>query len=121
MNQITGEKIITINGDKYYLRFTWKALSEIETKFGDSPNLFNAEVVSNIAAIGMREKHPDITAEKIMELSPPLMPFARDIQQALQWAYFGPEAIPKDDEKTKKKDRKQAGFFRRIVQLFRRE
>ena len=35
MNPITGEKIITINGQAYTLRFTWRALSEIEAKYGE--------------------------------------------------------------------------------------
>lgn len=31
-----------------------------------------------------------------MELSPPLVPLARDVQLALQWAYSGAEAIPEN-------------------------
>ena len=102
-----------INGGTYTLRFTWKALAEIEAKYGDNPNLFNAEVIANIASFGLREKHPEMTAEKIMELSPPLMPFVNAVQQALQWAYFGKEPVPAGDVKKKK-----IGLFRRIALLF---
>ena len=120
MNPITGEKTITINEERYTVRYTWKALAEIETKHGDSPNLFNAEIVSDIAAIGIRDKHPDMTPEKIMELSPPLMPFVRDIQQALQWAYFGNEVIPVEEEPPVKKNHRMVGFYQRMARLFRR-
>ena len=113
MNPITGERLVEINGGKYTLRFTWKALAEIEAKYGDNPNLFNAEVIANIASYGLSEKHPEMTAEKIMELSPPLMPFVNAVQEALQWAYFGKEPVPKSDVKKKK-----TGLLRRILSLF---
>ena len=118
MNPITGEKIIAINGQDYTLRFTWRALSEIETKHGESPNLFNPEVVAHVASCGMRDRHPEMTPDRIMDLSPPLAPFVRDVQQALQWAYFGPEPMPKEPEIDNSKGVKknnQLGRWRRFV------
>jgi hypothetical protein len=120
MNPVTGEKIVTIQGRAYTVRYTWRALAEIEAAYGDSPNLFNAEVLAKVAAAGMKEKHPDITAEGIMDLSPPLVPFARDIQQALQWAYFGAGAIPDMADDVKKKGL-TAGLWKRIKSLAGRE
>ena len=117
MNLITGEKKITINGSEYILRFTWKALAEMEKAHGDNPNLFNPEIIASVASSGMRSKHPDMTPEKIMELSPPLMPFAKAVQEAIQWAYFGAEAIPKDTEDVKKNPQR-AGLWQRIKSLF---
>jgi hypothetical protein len=116
MNPVTGEKKIIINGVPYVMKFTWKALSEIEQRHGDKPDLFNAEIVADVAAAGLRERHPEMTAEVLMNLSPPLAPFIRDVQQALQWAYFGPEAIPAD--KGVKKNRPAAGLWRRIARRF---
>jgi len=104
MNPVTGEKSIKIIGQDYTLRFTWRALSEIETQHGDSPNLFNPAVLAHVASCGLRDRHPEMTVEKIMDLSPPLAPFVRDVQQALQWAYFGPDAIPKGPESSVKKN-----------------
>jgi hypothetical protein len=118
MNKITGEKIITINGQDYVLRFTWKALAEVGTKYGDTPNLFNAEIVANVAAAGLRERHQEMTAEKIMELSPPLVPFARDVQMALQWGYFGADSVPKTDADNVKKNLQKGGLLRHIKRLF---
>lgn len=119
----TGEKIITINGEPYTIRFTWRALAEIEHKHGDNPNLFDPDVIASVAAAGFKEKHPDMTPERIAELSPPLMPFVRDVQQALQWAYFGTESAPTEKEQKEgvKKNLKADGLFSRFVRLFKGE
>ncbi len=116
MNPITGEKIININGIDYVMRFTWRGLSEIEHKYGDNPNLFDPETIANVAAIGLRDRHEEMTAERIMDLSPPLIPFAKSVQMAIQWAYFGAEAIPKGDD-TVKKNLKAGGLSERIKTL----
>ena len=119
MNAITGEKIVKIGGQNYVMRFTWAALAEIEQKYGDNPNLFNAEVIAFIASAGMLDKQPEMTSEKIMELSPPLMPFVSAVQEALQWAYFGKGNIPSKDDV--KKNRQRVGLLRRFVSLFKAE
>jgi hypothetical protein len=106
MNPITGEKIITINGERL-------AIAEIEARYGDVPDLFKPETVADVAAAGLREKHPEYTAERIMELSPPLVPLARDVQLALRWAYFGAEEIP-DGSSEVKKNRSTGGWWRRL-------
>lgn len=120
MNPITGEKRVTIQGKDYIVRFCWRSLAEIEAAFGDNPNLFNVDVLSKVAEAGLREKHPDMTADRVKDLSPPLVPFAKDIQQALQWAYFGAGTIPQDDGNVKKKGL-IAGSWQRIKSLVRRE
>lgn len=119
MNKITGEKIIKIAGQDYILRYTWRAIAEITQKYGDNPNLFSTETIAYIASAGMREKHPEMMPERIMELSPPLIPFAQAVQAALTWAYFGIEEAPKEDGL--KKNSPETGFLRRIKRLFNRE
>jgi len=116
INKITGHAEIEIAGGKYTARFTWAAIAEVQEKYGDGPNMFNPDIVAGVAAIGFREHHPELTAEKIKELSPPLVPFARAIQEALQWAYFGPEVPPTEDTGEKKSQMK-GGLFRRLKQL----
>lgn len=102
MNPVTGEKTVTINGTAYTLRFPWRALAEIEAMYGDNPNLFKAEILAAVASTGLRDKHPDMTPERIMDLSPPLIPFAREVQEVMRWAYFGAELPPPGDEGVKK-------------------
>jgi hypothetical protein len=118
MNKITGEKIVKIAGQDYILRYTWRVIAEVAQKYGDNPNLFSPETIAYIASAGMREKHPEMTPERIMELSPPLIPFAQDIRAALTWAYFGLEEAPKEDGL--KKNSPKTGFLSRIKQLFNR-
>ena len=115
MNPITGEKKIAIAGEEYILRYDWRALSEVVARHGDAPNMMNPEVIASVAAIGLARRYPEITAERIMELSPPLVPFAHAVQTAIQWAYFGAE---KPGDVKKKNAPPKAGLWRRIKQRF---
>ena len=112
MNPTTGEKVISLDGKRLVMRYTWRAIAEIEAKHGDMPNMFDAEVVASVAAIGLRDKHSEYTAERIMDLSPPLIPFAKDVQETLQWAYFGKEIPPAADGE--KKSRLKGGWWQRL-------
>ena len=116
MNPITGDVTVEINGKGYTLRFDWSCLAEIEMAHGDSPNLFNPDVVASVAAIGFKRNHPEMTADVIKEISPPLLPFARTVQTAMQYAYFGMEGVPSDvgEKKSPPKD----GWSMRIKRLF---
>jgi len=109
---ITGMKSIDIDGKSYSLRYTWAVLAEVAEKYGDSPNLFEPETVAFVGSAGLRERHPEMTLEKIMELSPPLIPFANDVQKALQWAYFGDQGVPDDGDVKKKQT--LTGWIKRI-------
>jgi len=122
MNRITGERTVDINGQGYVMRFTWRALAEVEAEYGDNPNLFKPEVLAKVTAAGLREKHPDMTPERIMELSPPLMPLCSAVREAIQWAYFGGEVVPKTETAATdvKKNRLADGLSRLIKRLLRR-
>jgi hypothetical protein len=117
INKVTGEHGILIDGKEYILRFDWTALSEIEQAHGANPNLFQPAVVASVAAAGFRRRHPELTVERLLELSPPFWPFAQAVQLALQWAYFGPEAVT--DGAKKKPPMIPAGLWRRLSRLFR--
>jgi len=115
MSAINGEYEVRIAGEEYILRYDWSALAEVEAKHGQDPNLFSPEVVASVAAFGLKKRHPEMTAEKIVQLSPPLVPFAASVQKALQWAYFGDKGMPEDGGKKKAG---KGGFWRRIGSLF---
>lgn len=121
MNRINGERMIEIDGQGYTMRFSWRALAEVEAEYGDNPNLFKPEVLAKVASAGLKDRHPDLTAEKIMELSPPLMPLCVAVREAIQWAYFGTETMPKaPPAPSVKKNRLADGFSRLIKRLSRR-
>lgn len=115
-NPLTGHKQVIIGGKTYMLRYPWRVLAEISAKHGDNPNLFDIDTVASVGAMGIDD--PEMTAERIKELSPPLIPFARDVQEALQWAYFGGEPVP---EETEKKSLRATGFLTRIRRLWGRD
>jgi hypothetical protein len=116
---ITGHKRVKIGGKSYTLRYPWKVLAEISAAHGDNPNLFDIDTVAAVGAMGIDD--PEMTAEQIKELSPPLIPFAKNVQEALQWAYFGNEPLPAADPAEKKSPRRMAGLWRHLRRLFKRE
>lgn len=115
-DKINGRHVIYIYGQPYVLRYTWGAIAEVLEKYGEKPNFLDPRNLASIAAIGMREHHPDMTEDKIMQISPPLIPFARSVQDALHYAYFGPEQAPAEAEEAKKKTGAN-GLLRRIRKL----
>ena len=122
MNRITGEKNVIINGQGYVMRFTWRALAEIEAKYGDNPNLFSADVLSHVGSAGLRDSHPEMTPEKIMDMSPPLMPFCVAVKEAIQWAYFGAEQIPRAESPADSvKKNRLAGMLSRLIKRLSRQ
>jgi len=108
-------RYVTVDGKRYNIRFDWAALADITAAHGEGPNMFDPAIVASVASIGMRKSHPEMTSEQIRELSPPLVPFANAVQEALQWAYFGDEGLPK--ESGEKKSRKPDGLWPRIKRL----
>ncbi|SRR5581483_6793029 len=96
----TGEKKIEIGGKKVTLVYDWKAISRAQAAHGSE--VFNLllssgpEVVADVLAIGLEKSNPEMTAEAILELSPPLIPAINAIHAALSVAYWGPDGPPKD-------------------------
>jgi len=109
-----GVKYVTIDGERLALRFTWKALAAIEQEFGENPNLFDAAILARFLELGIDQ--PAWTAERIISLSPPMLPMVKAVQEAIQFAYFGNEA-PAGDEAEKKSRLLGAGLLRRMFGL----
>jgi hypothetical protein len=117
MSKIDGNYTIEIAGKPYTMQFDWQALSEVQAAHGDTPNLFNSEVVASVASFGLARSHPEMTKGRIIELSPPLVPFINSVQKALNWAYFGKDNTPEVAEK-KKISQLMGIFFRPLDRLF---
>ncbi len=100
MSALNGKYTVEIDGRSYTMRFSWDALSEVMERFGDAPNLFNVKTVAAVAALGLREHHPEITEQRLLELSPPLVPLANATQKALHFAYFGNTEPLETEKKT---------------------
>ena len=78
-NKYTGDTPITLGGKQYALLYDWNAHGAIKTAFQnrDIHALLNGGDPADRAKlleIGLRRHHLEMTAEKIMDLSPPLIP-----------------------------------------------
>lgn len=90
-NKLLAVVRITIAGKEFCLKFTWAELAEIESRWGQNIEGYigKLDVLSEVAAIGMRAYHPGITAEQITLMSPPVFPLHAAVLKALRYSYFG--------------------------------
>jgi hypothetical protein len=93
MSALTGECPVDMAGQTYILRFTWAAVAEVHGAYGDDPKLDDLATLAAVGAAGLREHHPEMTAERIAQLSPPVFPFRLAVEQAWRFAFFGPEGV----------------------------
>jgi hypothetical protein len=91
MNKLTGECPVELAGQTYTLRFTWAAVAEVQAAYGDDPNLDELPTLAAVGAAGLRMHHPEMTAERLTELSPAIFPFRLALERAWEWAWCGPE------------------------------
>jgi hypothetical protein len=98
-NRYTGETEVRIAGQTYTLLYDWKGLAELRT-INKEHNLFSAsgefdpERVAKVLEIGFRRYHSDMTAEKIMDISPPFMEVMEMIDRAMNRAAYGQDTPP---------------------------
>lgn len=114
MNKYAGEWPLTIGKNKFQLCFSWARVAELQSALGDDApaqvvkaEFKSIEDAAATLAIGMKEYHPEMTLEKIMEMSPPLVPVADAMKKAMLLALFGPTMEPEKDD-TKKPPSKDA-------------
>lgn len=94
-NPTRGMRSVSINGLVYILQFTWDELSRVEAEYGEKgPDLSDIEVLANVASIGFSARHPEVTPEKIRELSPPVFVLHGAVTDALKYAYWGDASVP---------------------------
>ena len=106
-NKILGIKRVNIHGETYQIRFTWAEIAEIEANCGAAgPELGDLKGLATTAAIGMRAFHPEITAEKLIAMSPPVFVLQAAVSEALRFAYWGgknPDDVVAEQTGAKKK------------------
>lgn len=98
----TGEVAIEIDGRPHTLVFDWRALSAARALFGGRDlGLVLADgdpvATAGLLACGLARHHPEMTADRILDASPPLVPAAAAIGRALGYAYWGPGGRPAED------------------------
>ena len=98
MNPYSGEYPVKIQDKDYVLVFDWNAIAKIETSYGRAalPSLFTEfkpDVLAGILEAGFSRHHPELTASKIIELSPPYLPCVQAVDKAMAYAYFGTDTL----------------------------
>jgi len=93
-NKYTGDVELEIAGQIKTMRFDWRAISDarsvLDTDITKTDfRLLELPVLSHVAAAGLKRHHPELTADVIMELSPPVYLLCYAIDVALAFAYMG--------------------------------
>lgn len=76
-------------------QFPWDSLAELEISYGlTAPSIGEPKVLADVALIGLRVHHPDMTLEKLTALNVPMFPLYQAVFAALQYAYHGADIPP---------------------------
>ncbi len=107
MSKHTGEFLVNLGGQSYRLIYDWAALSRIQDEVSkdaliDLPAAKPSEI-AKLLSIGLNRNHPEMTAEKLMELSPPIISVLGMIDAAIAYAYYGSDGMKPLEEGEKKK------------------
>lgn len=94
MSRADGTTELELNGKRYKLVYDWQALADVYENIGFEAlqkllSGLSPAKIALLAEYGLRRHHPEMTAEKIMELSPPVFKVAVAIDVALGAAYTG--------------------------------
>jgi hypothetical protein len=98
INQYKGEYLIDIGGQSYKLVYDWNALAVVSVNYSPAKvaslyNTIDPKTLAGVLAAGLIKHHPEITAEKIIEISPAYMPCVEAVDKAMAYAYFGTDEI----------------------------
>lgn len=94
-NPIAGTVPVVLKGKEYLLQFTWGAVAQVITEYGEDRDLLNPTVLSNVCAIGLQAHHPGATAADVLD-GAPISKVMAAVTRALHVAYFGEQEAPAD-------------------------
>jgi hypothetical protein len=89
-----GEARVTLGERQFTLVYDWRAFSMLgKAGFTGMDNLtpYEPERLAEILAIGLARHHPEMTTERILDLSPPFIPAINAIMRAIAYALTGSE------------------------------
>jgi hypothetical protein len=88
-----GEARVVIEGKEYTLLFDWRAFSMLgKAGFTGMESLtpYEPERLAEILAIGLARHHPEMTATRLLDISPPFLPVINALARAIGYALTGP-------------------------------
>jgi hypothetical protein len=105
MNKYLATVEVELDGKTYKLKYDYEAISAVISKYSKDilTKMYESTPaeIADIVSIGLRDDKVD--AKTIMEYSPPIFTMCKLIDQAIGFAYFGPEGPPKVEKGDKKK------------------
>lgn len=102
-NPHRGETALEIGGKRHLLVYDWHAIAALRSelgsgfdqRIGEAAAELDLDTLAVALEAGLAKHHPgQWTREAIMDASPPIVPVARAIQQALVRAFHGNEPPP---------------------------
>jgi hypothetical protein len=104
INPYRGEVAIEIAGRPRILRYGWAEIAALQAALGEDFSTRIAQamaatdgnVLAQVLAIGLKHDWPEVTAEAIVEASPPIAATIEAINRALTLAFHGVKGVPDD-------------------------
>lgn len=100
-NKYTGAVLLSVNGGDVVLRFDWEAIAALHSAYGKEWEAEVQRIATELDAHGLADIlaiASDHDAQWWMSKSPPFVPAAQAVQEALQLAFFGAGGL--DDRPT---------------------
>lgn len=97
-NRYQGDVTLKMGGRKYLLRYDWEAIGKLKTELGSNFDEIIAAasmemdlpVIAKALAIGLERHHQgEVTAEKIISMSPPVVKVTDVLNGAITKAFYG--------------------------------
>lgn len=112
-NKYMGEAPLVLDGKTHSVVFDYAAIAEAQEKLGTEALVkigvlgsLAVREMCELAAIGLKKHHPNVTADDLMRLSPPIAHMRKACDDALTYAFFGAEALRPEKKEGAKKEAK---------------
>ena len=98
-NPPRGTVFVEIDGKSYQMRLNWHGIAQIRRSYPEGYNLTDPEHLAVIMAVAMAHKHPEMTPDVIMDLSPPLEKAIDAVTDLINFSWWGAKTPPERKEK----------------------
>lgn len=106
-NPTRGTAEISLDGKTYTMRLNWHGIVKVRRAYPEGYNLADPEHLATVMAIALAEHHPDITADHVMDMSPPIEKCIEAVTDCINYAWWGapepPERKPEDQAENPRK------------------
>lgn len=97
-NPEAGVVNFRIGDETFTMRLNWHGIAQIRRAYPEGYNLADPEHLAVIMSIAMSTKHPDMTPDRIMDLSPPLEKAIESVSDMINFSWWGQKTPPERKE-----------------------